>query len=140
LLAPFAGMVVTGDLSQRLGSPVQRGEVLFEVAPLDEFRPVLQVDERDIDEIAIGQRGEIVFSAMPGASLAFAVTEITPVSNTYEGQNTFRVEAHLDETPVGLQPGLEGVAKVHVERRRLIWIWTHDVFDWLRLSLWTWLP
>ncbi|MCC6640715.1 MAG: GAF domain-containing protein, partial [Deltaproteobacteria bacterium] len=45
LRAPVAGVVVSGDLSQRLGAPVERGSVLFEVAPLDAWRVVLQVDE-----------------------------------------------------------------------------------------------
>ena len=34
LIAPFDGYVVTGDLSQNLGSPVARGDVLFEVGQL----------------------------------------------------------------------------------------------------------
>ena len=44
LVAPFDGFIVVGDLSQSLGSPVERGDVLFEVAPLDGFRVVLEVD------------------------------------------------------------------------------------------------
>jgi hypothetical protein len=35
-----------------------------------------------------------------------------------------------------LRPGMEGVAKIDIGRRRLIWIWTHSLFDWLRV--WTW--
>ena len=46
--APFDGVVVSGDLSQNLGAPVERGTILFEVAPLSEFRLVLKVDERDV--------------------------------------------------------------------------------------------
>ena len=37
-------------------------------------------------------------------------------------------------------PGVEGVAKVVVGERRLIWIWTHEAVEWLRLKLWAWLP
>jgi len=54
--APFRGVVMSGDLSQSLGAPVERGDVLFEVAPLDEYRVIAQVDERDITEVAVGQR------------------------------------------------------------------------------------
>lgn len=140
LRAPFAGIVVTGDLSQQLGAPVQRGQLLYEVAPLEEYRVALQVDERDVDEIAVGQRGSLIFSAFPAEPLAFTVLQITPVSTAGEGRNTFRVEASLDETPADLQPGMEGVGKIEIDRRRLIWIWTHDVVDWLRLTLWSWLP
>ena len=56
LVAPFDGVVVRGDLSQELGVAVRRGDVLFEVAPLDEYRVVLAVDEHDIDEIVVGRR------------------------------------------------------------------------------------
>jgi hypothetical protein len=63
-----------------------------------------------------------------------------PVSTPGEGKNTFRVEARPAELPERLQPGMEGVAKVKVDRRRLIWIWTHRAVDWLRLTLWSWLP
>jgi multidrug resistance efflux pump len=140
LTAPFDGIVLTGDLSHELGAPVQRGELLYEVAPLEEYRVVLEVDERDIDEIAVGQHGSLVFSAFPGEPVAFTVEHLTPVSTPAEGRNTFRVEAALDETPADLQPGMEGVGKVEIDRRRLIWIWTHDVVDWLRLVSWRWLP
>jgi biotin carboxyl carrier protein len=46
IVAPFDGVIVSGDLTQSLGAPLERGEVLFEVAPLDSYRVVLEVDER----------------------------------------------------------------------------------------------
>jgi len=27
-----------------------------------------------------------------------------------------------------------------VEDRSLVWIWTRSLLDWVRMSLWTWLP
>lgn len=140
LRAPFDGVVVTGDLSQELGSPVERGELLYEVAPRDDYRLVLEVDERDIDEIAVGHTGSMVFSAFPGESVDFEVEQLTPVSTPREGRNTFRVEARLLGAPADLQPGMEGVGKIAVDRRRLLWIWTHEIVDWLRLAFWRWLP
>jgi biotin carboxyl carrier protein len=138
--APFRGVVVQGDLSQKLGSPVERGELLFEVAPLDNYRPVLEVDERNVDEVAVGQTGQIVFAAFPDEHVPFSVETITPVSSASEGRNWFRVEASLAEIPEHLRPGMKGVAKAEVGRRRLLWIWTHEAVDWLRLALWNWLP
>jgi RND family efflux transporter MFP subunit len=140
VLAPFNGIVVTGDLSQMLGSPVERGQALFEIAPLEAYRVILQVDERDIADVTVGQRGQLLLSAFPHAPLPFRVEKITPVSAAREGRNSFRVEAQLDSTPDRLRPGMEGVAKVEVGRRLLIWIWTRQVIDWVRLKLWTWMP
>jgi multidrug efflux pump subunit AcrA (membrane-fusion protein) len=140
VVARVDGVVVSGDLSQSLGSPVEKGEVLFQVAPLDAFRVVLQVDERDISDIAVGQRGQVLLAAAPDTSLAFAVEKITPVSTAREGRNYFRVEAALDRTPERLQPGMEGVGKITVDVRRLVWIWLRSLIDWGRLALWTWTP
>ncbi len=57
-----------------------------------------------------------------------------------EGRNYFQVEARLDRISDDLRPGMEGFGKIDVGRRRLIWIWTHDLIDWFRLWLWSWWP
>ena len=140
LVAPFEGIVVEGDLSQSLGSPVERGQVLFEVAPLDAYRIVLEVDARDISDVGVGQKGELALSSLPRERLPFEVERIEPVSSAEDGRNAFRVEARLEHPSDLLRPGMEGVAKVEVGQRRLLWIWTHSLIDGLRLRLWTWLP
>ena len=140
VVAGVDGVVVSGDLSQSLGAPVEKGQVLFHVAPLDAFRVVLQVDERDISDVAVGQRGALLLAAAPDTSLALTVDKITPVSTAREGRNYFRVEARLDRTPERLQPGMEGIGKITVDERRLVRIWLRSLVDWARLALWTWTP
>jgi multidrug resistance efflux pump len=134
------GIVVSGDLSQSLGSPIEKGQLLFEIAPLDAYRLVLQVDERDVGTVAVGQRGQVVLTAAPADGIGFTVKQITPVSTALEGRNYFRVEAVLDVNPAGLRPGLEGVAKVQTGRGRLVELWTRPAIDWLRLAAWSWTP
>jgi hypothetical protein len=140
IAAPFRGIVVTGDLSQALAAPVERGQVLFEVAPLDAYRVVLQVDERDIAYVRPGQRGTLVLTGTPSEPLGFVVEKVTPVSTAREGHNYFRVEGKLDREREHLRPGMEGVGKVEIDQRLYIWIWTRQVVDWIRLQLWKWLP
>ncbi|MGH8736376.1 MAG: efflux RND transporter periplasmic adaptor subunit, partial [Burkholderiales bacterium] len=140
LVAPFDGVVVAGDLSQLLGTPVEQGKVLFQVAPLDAYRVILEVDERDIDQVRVGQQGELALSGMPSHPLHFTVRQITPASTAQEGRNYFRVEAQLQNPSARLRPGMEGVGKIDAGKRKLIWIWTHGLVDWLRLWVWKWLP
>ena len=140
LAAPFDGIVVTGDLSQLLGTPVEQGKVLFEIAPLDAYRVILKVDERDITHARLGQRGELTLSGIPGEAMPFTVKQITSVASVQDGRNFFRVEAQIERPSERLRPGMEGIGKVSIGERRLIWIWTRSFIDWLRLSLWTWLP
>jgi len=96
LVAPFSGLIVKGDLSQALGSPVTRGEVLFEVAPTDEYRVVLKVDDRDIGLVSLKQRGQLKLSGIPDKSIAITIDQLMPVSATEGGHNYFRVEAVMD--------------------------------------------
>lgn len=141
ITAPFDGVVVSGDLSQQLGAPVERGNTLFEVAPLKEYRIVLKVDERDIVDVAPGLSGELVLSSAPDRGFPFQVEKITPVSTPQEGRNFFRVEARptSGNTEV-LRPGMQGVAKITIDERRLAWIWSHKVVHWLRMFIWSWWP
>lgn len=138
--APFKGVIMSGDLSQTLGSPVERGQELFKVAPLDAYRVIVEVDERRINHIQAGQRSELVLPSLPGESLPFVVEKITPVSLSKDGRNYFRVEAKMEKTSDRLRPGMEGVGKVFIERRRLIWVWTHEALDWFRLQFWRFRP
>ncbi len=140
ITAPFDGIVVAGDLSQTLGAPVTRGETLFEIAPLDSYRVTLQVDERDVNELAVGQRGNLALAGLPGESLALHLTKITPVAAVEQGRNVFRVEAALDTDNPALRPGMQGIAKIDIEQRKLLWIWTHKLLYWIRYWWWSWSP
>ncbi len=140
LRAPFDGFVVSGDLSQRLGSAVEQGEVLFEVAPLDSYRVILWVDEHRMADITELQGGRLVLNSLPEHTFDFEVTQVTPVTESRDGGNFFRVEAALSEPVPELRPGMEGVGKIEVNERKLIWIWTYPLQQWIRLKLWAWWP
>ena len=79
-------------------------------------------------------------TALPGKRFPLTVSQITPVSIQKEGRNYFRAEAKLEEHSERLRPGMEGVGKISIDRRHLIWIWTHEIIEWLSLKLWTWWP
>ena len=140
LAAPFDGIVVSGDLSQRIDGSIEQGEVLFELAPLNSYRVILQVDEYRIADVRAGQRGSLVLPALLDRNFEFEVEKITPISSQKEGKNYFRVEAKLLKTSDVLRPGMEGIGKISVDKRRLISIWTRDLMDWMRLKVWYWWP
>ena len=137
--APFDGILVSGDLSQKLGAAVEQGAPLFEIAPLTDYRLILQVPESDIAEIQVGQKGKLVLPSISDP-FDFTVEKITPMTTAQEGKNCFRVEARIDRTSKSLRPGMEGVGKINIDRRKLVAIWTKPLCDWLRLWVWTWWP
>jgi len=140
LTAPFDGVVIEGDLSQSLGSPVERGEALFKIAPLEGYRIILKVDESQISYIKQNQSGTLILPSLSDHPLPLNVEKITVAAEAEDGANIFRVEASLNENNDLLRPGMQGIGKVDAGRARLIWIWTHEITDWIHLKLWSWWP
>jgi len=139
--APFDGVVVSGDLTQALGAPIARGDVLFQIAPLDDYRVMLRVDERDVKDVRVGESGALVLAALPQTPVEVKVERITPISSAEAGANKFIVEASVTDGPIdALRPGMEGVAKLNVDEHRLVWIWTRRIVLWVRMTLWSWWP
>lgn len=138
ITAPFDGIVVSGDLSQSLGGPVKRGQTLFEIAPLNEYRVILEVDETDIASVRQGQTGELMLTSLPKEVFPLVIGHITPVTTSREGRTYFRVEATVGRVSERLRPGMEGISKIEVGERLLIWQWTHRMVDWLSLVMWSW--
>jgi Barrel-sandwich domain of CusB or HlyD membrane-fusion/GAF domain len=136
ITAPFDGILISGDLSRSMGAPVSRGDVLFEIAPLDDYRVELEVDERDVADVVLGQQGHIALTALPGKRLPFMVDTVTGVAETSDGRNVFKVEGRLESSAPVLRPGMHGVGKIAVDRRPLFWVWTHGLVD--RVQLWMW--
>jgi len=79
-------------------------------------------------------------AALPDAPIALMVERVTPVWTSRDGRDFFRLEAALGESASALRPGMEGVAKIDAGTRPLLWIWTHELIDWLRLQLWSFVP
>ncbi|WP_343211695.1 efflux RND transporter periplasmic adaptor subunit (plasmid) [Aliisedimentitalea scapharcae] len=138
--APFDGVVLSGDLAQSVGAPVSRGQVLYEIAPLESYRIVLSVDERDLALATEGLVGEVVLTALPGQTFGMETGRVTSVAGVEDGRNVFRVDAQLSQQTDLLRPGMEGIAKITIDERPLPLIWTHDLRNWARMAIWRWLP
>ncbi len=138
--SPFDGLIIRGDLSQSIGTPLERGQVLFEIAPLHSYRIMIDIDEKDIDQLVVGQRGNFVVNALPQSSFTFTLEEVIPVATAKDGRTIFRVEGKLEDTSERLRPGMHGYAKISVEKRKLLWIWTHELIHKIQLWLWAVIP
>ena len=135
--APFNGLVIQGDLQQQIGAPVHRGDALMILAPNDGFRIVLQIEDRDIKSIKAGMLGRLTLSAMPYEPLKVTIERVTPLARFVDGHNVFEVQAALEKGLPGLRPGLEGVAKISLERRPIAFVFGGRLMEWARFHLWT---
>jgi len=146
IISPMSGGVVKGDLKRQIGAPVKKGDVLFEVTPLESLRAELLVPEDLIFDIAVDQEGYLATVSYPGKRIKFVVERINPMAEVVNNRNVFKVrvqllaedpsvEDALAEHP-WMRPGMEGVAKVSIGKRRYVWIWTRRIVNWLRMKFW----
>lgn len=138
LRAPFDGIVIKGDLSQSIGSPVERGAELITLAPDTGHRVMIEVEEIDIADIKVGQRGQLMLAAMPSQKLPIRVERITPLAATEGDRHFFSVYAILDANSPALRPGMQGYAKIDVDQRSMVINWNRRTLNWLRIKAWSW--
>jgi len=136
--APFEGIVISGDLTQSLGAPIRRGEVLLVIAPRERYRLIVEVDERDIADVKAGAAGWISLAALPAQAFSFRADRVTPIAATREGRHFFEVEGKVDASTPALRPGLQGVARIEADARPIAWSVLRRLLTWARLSLWSW--
>lgn len=140
LRAPFDALIVSGDLSQRLGSAVSRGEVLFELAPQDAFRLRLEVPEHRIADVDPEGTGAFVAGAFTESEFGISVSRVSATAEIAQSQNIFVVEATIEDGPAEiLRPGLAGAARLEGPPRHVIWIWTRPMIQRMQLALWRWI-
>ncbi len=135
--APFDGVIVEGDLRERIGAPVKVGEPLYKVARLDGLFVEAEVDERDVKDILASKRAEFAFVSQPKKTFTASVIAVEPAALAKKEANVFLVRLKPDAAPEEWwRPGMTGVAKVEVGQRTLWWILTHRTVDFLRLKFW----
>jgi RND family efflux transporter MFP subunit len=136
--APFAGVIVEGERQELAGTPVRQGDKLFRLARTEALYAVIHVSERDIRDVPAGAQGRLRLLAQPNQEIGFRIETIVPVAKVVGGQgNRFTVRVLLD-TPAEAwwRPGMSGLALIDAGPRRIIWIWTHNAVDAVRLWLW----
>lgn len=137
LVAPFDGVVVEGDLRERLSSPVKSGDLLLKVAQVKDLFGQLQVDDRDVSYLASESVGELAFTSRPGEKIPVKLERFEPVAELRQEGSVFLLRAQVLEDPQSWwRPGMSGVCKINAGKRSLLWIGCHRMVETLRLWLW----
>lgn len=136
--SPVDGVVLSGYWYDKVGGVVDQGKPMFEVAPIKNLVALVRVGETDIDQIDTQDVliGQMATRSMPEEKFTIQVTRIVPMASPVEGVNVFEIRCRIDEPADWLRPGMEGLAKIEVGPRRIIWIFTHKIINTVRLWLW----
>lgn len=135
--APVDSYVVEGDLRERIGAPVTKGEALLKLSKLEGMFAELRISEKDIPRVGPGTKGEAVFTSRPELHFPIELTEIEPLAVAEESGNMLVARTRFSgEAPDWWRPGMSGVAKLDCGERSLLWIFTHRAVDYLRMRFW----
>jgi biotin carboxyl carrier protein len=137
LVAPHDGVVVEGDLQQRLGAPVRQGDLLLKLARAQDLVLELAIDEADVHAVHAGSRGEFALVGRPDQRFDLQVEQIDPMATLSEGQSVFLAQAQAREAPPPWwRPGMGGSARLDVGERSVLWLWTHRTVRFLQRVFW----
>ncbi len=138
--APIAGTVLFAMEKPRRNDSVERGQEMFVVAQAGRYRAELSVPEDQIADVTQDKAGQLVIAGKPGVFIPFEVERIHPIAETEDDKNVFKVRATLPADAAQKYPwlkaGLEGEARVDIDRRSLGWIYSRRLVNWVRMKLW----
>lgn len=135
--SPFNGIIVEGDLKERLGSPVKQGEILYKVGQLSGIYAELNVHESDIRNIATNMTGRIALAGRPADKFPIILESVKPAAIADKSGSMFQTRTILtSELPDWFRPGMTGIAKIDAGKKPLIWIMGHKTVDFLLLKFW----
>ena len=139
VVSPLHGTVIDGDWVQQTGTPIETGKELFQIASQDAYKVILHVADQDIHLVKTGQNGVLKLTSFPDQTFKFKITRIMPVATVQNNINGFRVEAAWQNSPPALTPGMQGVGKITVGQTNLLFRWSRDFINWMKLKIWsTW--
>jgi biotin carboxyl carrier protein len=139
VVSPLNGTVIDGDWIQQKGTPIEIGKELFQIASQDAYKVILHIADQDIHLVKAGQQGVLKLTSFPDQTFTFKITRIMPVAAVQNNINGFRVEAAWLNSPPALTPGMQGVGKVTVGKTNLLFRWSRDFINWMKLKIWsTW--
>jgi multidrug efflux pump subunit AcrA (membrane-fusion protein) len=118
--SPVAGYVISGDIQQSEGAPLKIGDVLYEIAPLDQMTVEVEIEDNEVASVHEGEQVSIRFDAHPDQTFVGQLARIHPRSEIRDSRNVFIGEVALEKTDVALRPGMKGAARIALRDENLL--------------------
>jgi HlyD family secretion protein len=111
--APVAGTLIARDVER--GDVVQPGKVLMVLSPSGETQLVLQIDERNLAMLKLGQKALASADAYPAQRFAAELVYINPAVDPQRG--TVEVKLRVPDPPQYLRQDMTVSVDIEIERR-----------------------
>jgi len=119
--SPIDGIVIAGDWKNAAGMPLETGQSLFEVAPLEKLSIDIYIPEDDVRYAQTGQSVRIKFDSYPFEAFYGELAGIHPAAEIQNSDNVFVATVLMDNPEGKLRPGMKGNAKCSSVWRPVWW-------------------
>ena len=116
IVAPVAGILIARDVER--GELVQPGKVLLVLSPAGETQLVLQLDERNLARVRLGQQALASADAYPNERFAAEVVYINPGVDAQRG--TVEVKLKVADPPDYLRDDMTVSVDIEIARRAAV--------------------
>ncbi|MCA9158294.1 MAG: efflux RND transporter periplasmic adaptor subunit [Planctomycetales bacterium] len=135
LISPTDGVVVQGDWFQSDGAPVSRGDMLFEIAPMDTMRVEIRLSTDDLARIEVGDQATIRVDAAPGEKWTAKLNRIDPRGKVIDTNVVFGANIDVDNPTNKLRPGMKGTARISAGTQTIGWLLFYRPTMWAMKKL-----
>jgi multidrug resistance efflux pump len=129
VVSPIDGVVVSGDLEKFVGSPLERGQTLIEVAPMNQMVIEIEIPEHEIGYVKKGADARVKLDAIGGKSIRKPLSDVFPSAELRDDHNVFIGRIEVDNGDHKLKPGMRGEATAYGPLRPWIWSWVRGGFE-----------
>ena len=135
VVSPISGMVISGDIERQQGSLIQKGNAIFEVAPLDQVNAEIAISVDDFRHVDAELPIEIFIDALPDLSWETSMGKIQPRAVVADADTVFISRVNLDNSDKLLRPGMKGEASIVKEDQPLGWVLFHKAYEQLNVRM-----
>jgi len=125
--APEAGIVIYGDERRwwerdriKVGGTVSRGTVILTLPRVSQMLAAVDIAEKDIGKIKVGQKAVITMPALPEMTITGSVKKIANVASEqsrWRGSDvkSFEVEIAMDTSDPKMKPGMSAEVEITID-------------------------
>jgi putative peptide zinc metalloprotease protein len=142
IVSPIDGVVTTHKLKEKVGENVKKGDLVTEVYAMKWVNVEIAIPEKEIGEVAVGQKIVLKARAYPGETFEGKVVTIAPVATKaaedWIVDRTVLVTTQLDNAKGYLKPEMTGNGKIYCGEYPLYQLLSRRLVRYFKVEFWSW--
>ncbi|NND99918.1 MAG: HlyD family efflux transporter periplasmic adaptor subunit [Pirellulaceae bacterium] len=129
VVSPIDGVIVSGDLRKHIGAPLEIGQTIAEVAPLNRVAIEIEIPEYEIGYVKPDADTRVRLSSVGGESIRTTIEHVYPAAEIRDDRSVFVARIEVDNQDGKLRPGMRGDATTYGPLRPTSWSWIRGICE-----------